>query len=191
MNIFNVIWEFKYYLLLILFFKFSINLIYWYQTSNLHNEYFNWLADNKTYFAIAQKKHLFKNLVKKSNITDAHIPTTQFVGYGRIVEFNASVAENFPSRLSDFATVTINMFCEMEGVFKGRALETFNPFYWINSVIYLPKNILEFLGLSSTNVATKLIQLIWWAIGIAGTIILELYPEYLRQLINSFLPILP
>lgn len=191
MNILDIIWEYKFYLLLILFYKVLTNSINLYQTKKLCNEYIRWLYDRSNYDKVAQKKYLFKELVKKANIVDVHLPTTQPMGYGKIASFKASVAENFPSCFADFATVTNDMFYEMEGIFKSRIREAFNPLYWINLIIYLPKNLLEYFGLSSDNAGSKLLQLIWWLIGIAGTVLIELYPDYLRQLIGSYLPILP
>lgn len=191
MNVFNIIWEFKFYILCIMFYKCIINIIYLNQVSKLHSDYFDWLDNKIAYYEIAKKKHTFKTLVKKSNVMDAHLPTTQPMGFGHIASFSASVSENFPNNSVDFATITNDMFCEMEGIFKNRILETFNPLYWLNLVIYLPKNLVEYLGLSSDNIGSKVLQLIWWLIGIIGTVLIELYPEYLRQLISSYLPILP
>lgn len=191
MDIFNIIWDFRYYILCIMFYKISNNVIYLYQTKKLVKEYFRWLNDNSNYDEIAQHKHLFKQLVKNANISNTYLPTTQPMGYNRLASFKASITENFPSNLTNFAAATNDIFYEMEGVFKSRILETFNPLYWLNLVIYLPKNLVEYFGLSSDNIGSKVLQLIWWLIGIIVTVLIELYPEYLRQLISSYLPILP
>ena len=58
------------------------------------------------------------------------------------------------------------MFAESKGAYKSKILETFNPLYWIELIIWLPKQFTLFLGLNKELKAVKtiniLLQTIYW-----------------------------
>ena len=58
------------------------------------------------------------------------------------------------------------MFAESKGAYKAKLLETFNPLYWIELIIWLPKQLTLFLGLNNELKAVKtiniLLQTIYW-----------------------------
>ena len=109
------------------------------------------------------------------------------MGYGKLASFKASIAENFPSRLADFASVTQETLLQIQGIFKKRCWETFNPLYWLNLLIYLPQNLLQYLGFCGKNIFTKLLQLLWWIIGIFTAAATQLYPDLCRQIVEQVL----
>jgi len=179
--------EHWYYILAIPLYKLITNLINFYNAKKLLDLYITWLAQNKDYKKLAQEKQTFNELIKKANITDPHIQTVQPMGYGKLASFKASIAENFPSRLADFASVTQETLLQIQGIFKKRCWETFNPLYWLNLLIYLPQNLLQYLGFCGKNIFTKLLQLLWWIIGIFTAAATQLYPDLCRQIVEQVL----
>ncbi len=62
-----------------------------------------------------------------------------------------------------------NELVSARGVFLNRIIENFNPMYWIESVVFLPRCILSCTGLHPESEVIKLSQVIWW---IAGPLVL-------------------
>lgn len=110
------------------------------------------------------------DLFKIAKIKDTSIPVSQKTGYGYISTFNASLFDNYPNNRSNFASHYFSMFDEAKGVFKHRIFECFNPFYWIDLIIFLPKNILNYIGVSPEVRSTKILNIIltsiYWIFGI-------------------------
>ncbi|HAT3845169.1 TPA: hypothetical protein KKX32_002677 [Legionella pneumophila] len=59
-------------------------------------------------------------------------------------------------------------------MYKKRMCESVNPVYWIEFLIFLPKNIVEYLlgGEQNTipNWAIRLLNIAYWAIGLFGSL---------------------
>lgn len=127
------------------------------------------------------------NLFKKANISDAFIPVSQTTGYGRISTQNTSVFLNFPSRHAKLAPIMLEMFDDAVGIYRERYREAFNPLYWIDIVIFLPKNLITYLSLPLETPAFKLCNVlasaIWWII----LFLLYLFGNELYQHILEFL----
>ena len=49
-----------------------------------------------------------------------------------------------------------------KGIFKSRIFEAFSPLYWINCILFLPRNILTYLGLDADGIMSKILQLLYW-----------------------------
>lgn len=111
----------------------------------------------------------------------------QPVGLGRAVQYNASVKEQFPSRIHDFALQTNKMFYEAEGVFLARAKEAFNPLYWIDFVIFLPKHFMAYLGADTEKLLTKILQAVYFLVAGIWSLLLQLYPDIFRTLLEKLI----
>ena len=179
--------EHWYYILAIPLYKLISNLINLHNTKKIHHLYIIWIETETGYAELTQEKQNFSELIKKANIIEPYIPTVQPMGYGQLASFNASLAENFPSSLENFVVITNKTFLQLIGIFKKRCWETFNPLYWLNLLIYLPQNLLQYLGFSGKNIFTKLLQLLWWIIGIFTATATQLYPDLFRQIVEQVL----
>lgn len=67
-----------------------------------------------------------------------------------------------------------------------KIMENFNPFFWIDIVINLPKNILTYLGVQPDKIIVKLLQLIWWSFVPIALILREKLWTSLSAFIQSF-----
>ncbi len=66
-------------------------------------------------------------------------------------------------------------------------IETFNPLYWIEAVINLPKQLLNYLGLPSESIVIKIAQLMWWIAGAVFGFVYALYRPELEAVIKNWL----
>ena len=65
---------------------------------------------------------------------------------------------------SVFTTTPDDEFISSFGIYANRILECFNPFYWCETILYLPKNIVKYLGFPNNTLFVKTMQLLWWFI---------------------------
>lgn len=64
-----------------------------------------------------------------------------------------------------------SIFQKTIGVYKFRILQSLNPFYWI----FLPKYLLEGVGIFLPGIVQFLLNLVYWFLGSAGSYLLEKY----------------
>lgn len=63
-----------------------------------------------------------------------------------------------------------NKFESAVGIAKHNLKQCFSPLYWINSLLFLPKNVLLYLNVSAESIFIKIAQLIYWVLGVLITI---------------------
>ena len=176
-----------YIFLAIALYKFVNNFVKYRQCKQLYDKYITWLVkDNK--MVLSEHKTQVIKLFKDAGIEDAPIPFAQPVGYGNIVTGNASSFDNFPSRREDVAHNTVDMFDQSIGVYRMRMWETINPLYWIDAIIYLPRTVLSYLGVSSDNIGAKLLQVMYWAGGVALIWYRPDLKKFVEELVKQVFP---
>ncbi|WP_207706239.1 hypothetical protein [Clostridium sp. HBUAS56017] len=165
-------------------YKLVINIIAFIKVKYFYKRYTLWLFQDRDMSLVTYRRAII-TLFKNADIKDAYIPTTSKIGYGRIASFNASIMNSFPSAYEDFAVNITRMFHEAIGVYRSRIFETFSPIYWINSLIFLPKRFLTYLGLNAESVIVKLLQCIWWFIAPIALILRTQIVDYIMHLLPS------
>ena len=155
--------------------------------NTLYKYYFSLCSPN-TNPKVWETKQETINLFKIAGIKDTFIPVSQKMGHGYIGSFKASLFDNYPTNRSNFASHYFSMFDEAKGVFKYRIYECFNPFYWIDLIIFLPRNILNYIGVSPEVRSTKILNIIltsiYWFLGILVAIL----QDKIQTFILSYLP---
>lgn len=127
------------------------------------------------------------NYIKYSGVKDKKIPISQALGYGQVATSCVSIFENLLNNRSDIAFQVNNMLLEAKGNYWSKFINSFNPFYWLRIVLYIPQYILSYLGVNADSVIVKIFQLIYWAIGIICTFAFSIFPEEIKNLIMSFI----
>lgn len=176
-----------YYLLAIPVYKLAVNAINLYQLNHLEKQYYRWLVSQTDFAPLAEKRQLLKKLMKTANIDDAFISRTQPIGFGRIVSGHYNVFEQFPSNEVDIVQITMYKISEARGVFKSNCWETFNPLYWIQFFVFLPKRILEYLGVAPDWIITRLCQVIWGILLATISVLKLIYPDFFQPLLSKLL----
>ena len=97
---------------------------------------------------------------------DNFIPHVQPAGLGVVHSMKVRILAQYPSNIEELARAQINLFQEALSKFKYEMKQCLNPFYWIDVIIWLPKNIVSFLGfnddLKSVKSINIFLQLAYW-----------------------------
>lgn len=165
--------------------KIAINLSKFVKCKSLLRKYRKYLQ--KADFEIYKEKSKFLRLLKDAGVEDAKITRFKAAGYGQIQATTPSVQKHFGYRDSGFASATVEMFHEAIGFYRDRLLETFNPVYWIEAILYLPRKILAYLGLSTESLATRILQLIYWLLSAVGAVSYAVYKDEIDQLVRGLI----
>jgi hypothetical protein len=151
---------FLYLFLVVAALRFVLNAQRLYSIKHYRESYMRWLAGDDG--NLLEKQPNVVKLIDNAGIHDAVIGIVEPAGLGYVRTGNASVLANFPNRREDAAQATYNIFSQTIGVYRLRMWQTINPLFWLECVIYLPKNAMIFLGLDANSAATKFLQLVWW-----------------------------
>ena len=93
------------------------------------------------------------------------------LGFARTLQIN--LFRNITLNDEGVYSVTSAIFKQAIGVYKKNIYDAFNPFYWLEFLIYLPQNIIKYvLGNEAIpNWLIRLANVIYWVIGVVATII--------------------
>lgn len=166
--------------LLIFAYKLVSNILYLVKIKYYKFLYDDFIENNS--ISIFQHKNHVVELFKKANISNNSYPITQFTGYNMVANGHTSVFTAFPTKDIRFLQPTELAFNNAIGVFRGRIFECLNPVYWVDCVLFLPKNILKYLNVSVESILVKFCQLIYWLVGI----IVTLFSTDIANFIKSF-----
>ena len=171
-------------------YKFFANFYYKYKTEEYMGDYREWIKNGTNPEKVFKDSAHLKGLIAKANIEDMHFNASEPVGYGYISTCQASVLFNHPIKRSPFSEKMHEIMLRALGAYEQRMKDAFNPLYWINFVLYLPREITKYLG-APYGAIPKTLQILWWIITGISTIALSLYPEIFRTTIEKLLYTLP
>ncbi len=130
--------------------------------NHYERKYVKYLSNQNTDFS--EHTDSVIQLFKAAGVSDLVIPFTQPAGFGMVAHGSTSLFANIGNLRKDTVAMMHNCFAKAKGTFKHRIVETFSPIFWINCVIFLPRNILEYLGLKGDSIFVKLFQLLYWVV---------------------------
>lgn len=150
--------------LVVVVIKFSLNFHNFLRIKQLSNYHLEFLEGKRPNFTEYRQEVI--ELFRKAHVKNAYIPVSEPTGYGQIVNMNVDVFSMFPSEFSIISAPAIKMFSEAQGVFRKNMFDSINPIFWIEFLIFLPKNLLIYLGLNQKKALFKTFNLIftflWW-----------------------------
>lgn len=166
------------------------NLINYFRYSYIEN-LFNGLfsTDHKIRKKSLSFKNSIVNYIKYAGVSDSHIPVSQAIGYGQVANANISVLRNIVCNREDIASAAYELLLEAKGNYWIRFINTFNPFYWIRLVLFIPRYLFSYLGLKADSIVIKIFQLLYWLLGIVFTILMSVFPDEVKSFITSFIHI--
>jgi hypothetical protein len=145
----------------IICYKITSNFVKLKRIKYIENEYTKWLNNDEKSNVLYLKAE-YARLLRNAKCKEYTLPYVQPLGYNRIAKGNLNVIDNFPNKRQDIVLSTINLISEAYGVYRSRIFESINPLYWIDSVIFLPRTVLEYLGVKNENIAVKILNIIYW-----------------------------
>jgi hypothetical protein len=173
------------FFLILIIIKFVINCSKYVRSKWYYAKYMQWIGDSneKMFEYKAQIRELFKD----AGITDGYVGYVEPMGMMQIRTGNASVFENLLNRREDIVSQVLGMFLQAIGTYRSRMVETFNPLYWLEAAVNLPKHLSRYLGVSQESMLTKIAQVLWWFTATAVGFIYALYRPELEATIKSWI----
>ena len=110
----------------------------------------------------AENEAAVTKLFKDAGLADRMIPFVQPMGLGQILQGQTSLFNNMSNLREDVVSNMKLCFSSARGAYKNRIVENFSPIFWINCVLFLPRTILVYMGVSTDSFFSKLFQLIYW-----------------------------
>ena len=165
--------------------KLLINFNKYYQCKDYLNKYNEYL-ENPYWELSEHKSHVIK-LFKDAGLKDSTIQFIKPLGLSHVAHGNAWVFDQFPNDREEVVGKTIDYFHQAIGVYRLRAREVFNPLYWIEFIIYLPKHVFNYLGVSPESVVIKIAQLIYWSVATVVSIICALYTPEIDMFLKDWI----
>ncbi len=153
------------------------------------NLLYNYASDSTMKLKALTHKNQIINYIKYAGVSDKYIPVVQELGYGKLASSRVSVFDNILNQREDIAQVALAALQEAKGNYWSKFINSFNPFYWLRFILFIPKKIFSYLGLKEESIIIKIFQLIYWLIGIICTFALSIFPEEIKHFIFSILHI--
>ena len=129
-----------------------------------------WIVDNSIEI---------KKLVLETGLEDHSISFMDKMGLGFAKEKQIKVLDNLLVMNSDIMGLGRQFISQAKGYYKVEAFKSLKIQFWVETILFLPKNIFLFLGLKEknkiTNVFMNLCQLLYW-----GTSLFFMYIELSR-----------
>ena len=165
--------------LFLILYSVSINWFHLRETNQLYSAYLEYIEKRNPEFV--ENKHRILELFNKAGIQDKILPTSTFVGMG-IKNYKYSVHDNLEMVSEDTKRVVNYSFREAIGVFRSRIKNAINPLYWIEFIFFLPKVVLNYLGVSAESIIVKFAQIIYWLAGVLFAVFKSYIIDYLREI---------
>lgn len=181
------IWKFLILFLALVIYKFITNYIAYKKCHKFAQRHFDWVMKKDAAFPTFRSEVIA--LFKRANITDAHVTITRSLLPGHLQSANVSVFDNFPSIYTEVIAIAQSMFDDAIGVYRRRILDSINPLYWIDLVVFAPRHLLHYLGIDTERATAKICNLIlsilWWIFCIG----LAFFKQFIQLAISNFFKI--
>jgi hypothetical protein len=153
-----------YFFIFLFVFKLTSNIYFFMRTNSLQTKYKSWIKNLDPNFYTYKSEII--ELLKRASVKDLGIASAEPLGFGYISTHSASVFLNFPNLHKSHVSAALRMFDEAIGTYRLRIKECFSPLYWIEQILFLPKNVLLYLNLdpnkTSFKISNLLLSFIWW-----------------------------
>lgn len=149
---------------------------YWFVTKRYEKVYIHFIQDGKP-AKLRYLKTQIKRAIKVANVTTYEIPAVEPMGWGQLASYKISPFDNITNRRQDVVEVIMEVFLDAIGTLRAKSLESFNPVYWVELVVFLPSKFLGYLGADPRNGAVRLLQVVWWLVAAVSTVAGILFNE--------------
>lgn len=141
------------------------------------NEASQWLTENLSEI---------KKRVKQAGVDN---PTKTFMepaGYGHVAPQLMSVLDNLLFQNKEVLGKAHHTMQLAAGYYKVEAIKSINPLFWLEVLIFLPKQLISAAGLEVTSKAAeitlKVVQIVYWTLIVLAIL---LQPEWLKDILIS------
>lgn len=170
---------------LIVLFKFLTNYAAYYKCKKYREDYLKWASSSCDGFEEHRSEII--HLIEQAGISDSRIPVSQVIAPMQMASHAASVFTNFPTKNPQLAACMYGKFDDAVGVYRNRWMNAFNPLYWIESIVFLPKALILYIGADLEKPALRLCNVLTTAIWWISLFLLYLFGGDLYNHITEFL----
>ena len=126
-------------------------------------------------------------LFSDTGVKEVFFPITQPTGYGMVSTARSSSFTNFPSRVNVLAAAGYEMFVQAVGERKRQKDEILDPFFWIDFIMFMPRELISYIGINEDTIGTRALRVILTAIWWFASIAFALYLPQIKELIIKYL----
>ncbi|NQU29988.1 MAG: hypothetical protein HQ525_04915 [Anaerolineae bacterium] len=144
--------------------------------------------DDNNNWRFAEQAPQVIQLFKNAGIDDIKMSNIEPDGYGGLLKFHPSVFENLAVKRQEIVNHVLRMFHEAIGIYRHRVFEALNPLYWLEVIVFLPKRVLEYVGVSPDTALANVAQVIYWIMDFFFVIFKTDLANLIRNWIGRFFP---
>ena len=114
--------------------------------------------------SLIRNKALIIDLFREAKVPDFTIPQYEVINPSRGLRHELSGFDHIHINRHDVNSIFHMKFDEAQGVFEQKKRDSFNPFTWVLTLIFLPKNIIQYIAPNSNASAgwIQLLQVLYW-----------------------------
>ena len=119
----------------------------------------------------------------RAKLESTTIDFTKRIGYNKMVYGTADAVSNMFADDMRIVVAIDKKFVFAEGVFAKRIRDSFNPLYWIDCLVFLPRRLAEYLGNDGDGKGSKIANVIYWCLALLVTIAVTFFGERILGLL--------
>jgi hypothetical protein len=146
-------------------YKASSNAFHLWKTRRLfkrYEEYMRLGAKGPEAWKFVERTGEIVDLFKRAGIQDRGWTEMRPIGYGYGQQQTARLFDNIQSSRSEIAALVIAAFHRAIGYYRARIREAANPFYWVDTIVFLPAKLVAYLGLPEGSLWGKVANASLW-----------------------------
>ena len=177
--------------MIIRFILFYSNYLYLKKVINKQNKLLDGVADNATDKEkraaekatewITEHQIELKSIVLKTGIKDQTQTYMKPLGLGYAREKGISALDNLAFLNSEIMESSREIIKRAQGYYKIHAFKSFSPIFWIEFFVFLPKEIMKYIGVTEeekkSSVVIRIFQILYWIISVYF-----MYQSYLQSI---------
>lgn len=135
-----------------------------------------------------QESTEIKHLFRSAGLEDGLVPFLEPAGHGQLLSGNVSVMNNLLNTVDQkIVGNVVGLFHQAIGVYRHQMWQAFSPLYWVNTFIFLPREVLGYMGLDTEKVVVKIFQIIYWFLATTIGFFYGVYKETIDALIKGWI----
>lgn len=137
-----------------------------------YKDYLAALQNQTATWDFHEKVPEIRELLIKAGQGSSQIPDVVNLDVG-VVQVTRDIFDNMTANDTRVASFMLSAFRQAIGVYKKRLKDSFNPFYWLEYMIFLPQNIINYIlgGEAIPNWLIRLVNMIYWIVGGVSAVI--------------------
>lgn len=130
----------------------------------------------------------FNKLYKKAFGNAERIVDTQkistFDGKRAVFLSPADVLASFPTIHPQLISDEIKILSNLKDYYQDKYSENFSPAFWIRAIIFLPSNVVKYVGLKDNSITGRILNLLYWFLVPFGSVMRSNLISIVHQLLK-------